>query len=88
MVREYRRVQLHNLLLMESVCRGDQLRSMPEILRAVKQHPGDGQPDEQGDIDGLAEPAACPLVFNRVQQLDELVLFEMPKPVGADAHRC
>ena len=83
-VRHARRIQLHNLPLMQRVCRRDQLRRVPQILRPVEQDPGDREPDKQGNIDGLAEPAPRALIFDRVQQLDELVLFEVTVAVGAD----
>ena len=53
------------------------LRLVEEDARAVEQEPGDGHADDDGDVDGLAEAGAGGLVVERVEQVDELVLFKI-----------
>jgi hypothetical protein len=60
------------------------LRHMEEHARAIDQEPSEDQPDNDGDIDGLAEAGAGALVVERVEQVDELVLFENSNTVGAE----
>jgi len=61
------------------------LGCVPEDARAVENEPGDGQPEEDGDIDGLAEAATSALVFDGIEEADEFVLVEFAVAVGAKA---
>jgi len=86
MLGQSRHVQLCQFLLLHSIRRIDKLRCVPEHARAVEDEPGDGEPEEEGDVDRFAEAAACALVLDGVEQPDELVLFQLAVAIGADAH--
>ena len=80
-------VQLRQLTLVQNVKRRHKLRRMPQVLCLVQNHPGNRNPDEQRDVDRLAETAARALVLNRVQQMNQLMLIHLAVAVRADAHR-
>ena len=82
-----RQIQLRQLALLQHLERRHKLRRMPQVLRPVQHHPRNRDPDEQRDIDRLAEPAARALVLNRIQQMNQLVLIHLAVPARADAHR-
>jgi len=57
---------------------------MEEDSGAIEEEPADGQIDDDGDVDGLAEARFRAIVIEGVEQVDELVLFEFA--VAASAH--
>jgi hypothetical protein len=57
---------------------------MEENARAIEEKPANGQIDDDGDVDGLAEARLGALVIEGVEQVDELLLFEFA--VAASAH--
>ena len=61
----------------------DVARLMPEDAGAVKEEPGDGEPDDDGDVDGLAEAGAGTLVVERIEQVDDLMLLQFAVAAGA-----
>src|SRR5580698_940397 len=60
---------------------------MPQVPRPVQDHPRNRKPDEQRDVNRLAESAARPLILNRIQQMQQLVLIHLAVSAGADAYR-
>ena len=79
--------QIQADLLVVLLHRGDGiavLRYVEEDARAIEQEPADDQPDDDGDVDGLAEAGARALVVERVDQVDELVLLKLAETAGAD----
>lgn len=62
--------------LLEDVGGVDEAGLVEEDLRAVEEEPADGEPDDDGDVDRLAEAGAGALVVDLVEQVDELVGFE------------
>ena len=57
---------------------------MEEDARAIEEEPDDGQVDDEGDVDGLAEAGLGALVVERVEEMDELVLFHLAVAAGAN----
>jgi hypothetical protein len=55
-----------------------------EEVLAVEEEPGDGEVDEDGDVDGLAEAGAGALVVEFVEEVNEFVFFEFPEAAGPD----
>ena len=81
-----RRVEERQLLLLavfEDVDRTDEARLVKEDPRAIEEEPGDAQVNDDRDVDGLAEAGFGALVVERVEQVDELVLFEFAVTAGA-----
>ena len=62
-------VQLRQLTPVEHLEWGHQLGRMPQVPRAVKDHPRKRSADEKRDIDRLAEAAARTLVLDRIEQV-------------------
>jgi len=82
---QHRHVELGEFALLEDVGWIDQDRGVPQDSRAVEDEPGDGQPEEERDVDGFAEAAAGALVLDGVEQANEFVLLEFSVAVGAEA---
>jgi hypothetical protein len=57
---------------------------MEEDTGAVEEEPGDGQADDGGEVDGLAEAGAGELIVDGVEEVDELVLGKLAEAAGAD----
>ena len=55
---------------------------MEDDLWAIEYEPADCQPDNNRDVDGFAEPGLRSVVVERVEKVDELVLFEIAVAVG------
>ena len=81
---EYRHVQLRYFTLLEHVSRIEQDRRVPQDSGAIEDEPGYRDPDEEGDVDGFAEPSACALVFDGVEQMNQFVLIHLTVAIGAD----
>jgi len=81
---KYRHVQLRYFTLLEHICGIEQDRRVPQDSGAVEDEPGYRDPDEEGDIDGFAEPSACALVFNGIEQVNQFVLIHLAVAIGAD----
>ena len=75
--------QLLLVALLEDVDGADELRLVEEDARAVEEEPDDPQVDDDRDVDGLAEACFGALVVERVEQVDQLMLFEF-----ADSGQC
>ena len=58
-------------------------RLMAEDAGAVEEEPGEGEADDDGDVDGLAEAGAGTLVVERVEQVDDLMLLQFAVAAGA-----
>ena len=72
------------IALLEDIGRVDQAGLMEDDLRAVEDEPADGEPDDDGDVDGFAEAGAGALVVDRIEEVDELVGVEVGVAPGAD----
>jgi hypothetical protein len=59
---------------------------MEEDAGAVEEEPGEGEEEEGGDVDGFAEACACALLVERIEEVDNLVLFELAVAAGADLY--
>lgn len=70
------RVEGEEFLLVGVVRSETERGRVPEVFGAVEDDPGDDEPDEDGDVDGLAETAAGTFVFYAVEQVNELVRVE------------
>ena len=68
--------------LLENVDGADQARLMEEDARAIEQEPDDPQINDDGDVDGLAEACFGAFVVERVEQMDQLMLFEFAIAAG------
>jgi len=81
---EVRRVQDGHLLIVV-LERLDEvvLRLVEENAWTVQQEPGDGQEEDGGDVDRLAEAGAFALVVEGVDEVDDLVGFEFAEATGA-----
>ena len=75
--------QLLLLAIFEDVDGADELGLVEEDAWAIKQEPDDAQVNDDGDVDGLAELGFGALVVERVEQVDELMLFEFAVTAGA-----
>ena len=64
-----------------------ELRRVPQDPRAVEDEPGNGEPDEEGDVERLAEAAAGALVLDGVEEADEFVGVPFAMASGEDAER-
>jgi hypothetical protein len=53
-----------------------------EDARTVEQEPDDPHVDDDGDVDGFAEACFGAFVVERVEQVDELMLFEFAVAAG------
>jgi len=60
------------------------VRLVEEDARAVEEEPGNRKAEDCRDVDRLAELGAGALVVNRVEQVNQLVLFEIAVAAGAD----
>ena len=69
--------------LLEDFDGTDEARLVEEDARAVEEEPDDAQVNDDGDVDGLAEACLGTLVVERVEQVDELMLFEFAEAAGA-----
>ena len=69
--------------LLEHVDGADQARLMEEDARAVEEEPDDPQVNDDRDVDGLAEARLGAFIVERVEQMDELMLFEFAVAAGA-----
>ena len=56
---------------------------MKKYAGAVEEEPDDGQVDDDGDVDGLAEAGPGAFIVEGVEQVNELVLFEFAEAAGA-----
>ena len=65
----------------------DETRLMKEDAGAIEEEPGDGQVDDDRDVDGLAEAGFGALVVEGVQQVNEFVLVEFSEAAGAHLYR-
>lgn len=61
----------------------DDARLVEEHARAVEEEPGDGEIDDDGDVDGLAEACTGALIVEAVEEVDELVFFKFSVASGA-----
>ena len=80
-----RQIELGELVLADSICGVDEDGRVPEDSRAIEDEPGDGEPEEEGDVDGLTEPGPGTLIFDGVEKSDELVFLEFAVAVGTNA---
>ena len=55
------------------------------VLLTVGEKPGEGEPDEDGEVEGLAEAAAGALVLDAVEEVDEFVVVELAVAADDDA---
>jgi hypothetical protein len=78
------RVEEGQLLVafLENVDGTDQTRLVEEHTRTVEQEPDDPQINDDGDVDGLAEACFGAFVVKRIEQMDQLVLFEFAVTAG------
>jgi len=56
-------------------------RLMPQDTRAVKEEPRDGEPDDDGDVDGFAKARPRTLVVQRIDQMQ--IVMDTPKSYDA-----
>jgi hypothetical protein len=85
-----RRVEERQLLLLalfEDVDRADEARLVEEDPRTIEEEPDYAQVNDDRDVDGLAEAGFGALVVERVEQVDELVLFKFAVTAGAHLDR-
>ena len=69
--------------LLENVDGADQARLVKEDARTVEQEPDDSHIDDHGDVDRLAKACFGAFVVERVEQMDQLMLFEFAVAAGA-----
>ena len=69
--------------LLEDVDRADEPRLVEEDARTVEEEPDDPKVNDDGDVDGLAEACFGAFIVERVEQMDELMLFEFAVAAGA-----
>ncbi len=79
--------------LLENVGGIDETRLVEDDLGTVEDEPADGQPDDDGDVDGFAEARTGALIVEGVEEMNELVLFENAVAVrthldGCTGRRC
>ena len=55
---------------------------MEDDLRAIEYEPANSQPDDDRDVDGFAESGFGSLVVERVEKVDQFMLFEFAVAVG------
>src|SRR5579871_3062929 len=73
--------------LLEHVRRIDKPRLMKDHLRPIKHEPPDRQPDDDRDVDRFPKPGAGAFVVERVEEMDQLMLFEYAIAVGTHLER-
>ena len=73
--------------LLEDICRADEAALVEEDLGAVENEPGEGEIEDEGEVDGLAKTRAGAVVVERVEQVDELGVVELAEAAGADFQR-
>jgi hypothetical protein len=81
-----RRVEEGQLLLFalfEDVDGADEAGLVEEDARPIEQEPDDAQVNDDGDVDRFAESGFGAFVVERVEQVDELMLFEFAIAAGA-----
>ena len=84
-LREIRRVVEEGDLLvalLQDVDGADELGLVEEDARAVEEEPDDSEVNDDGDVDGFAETCFGAFVVERVEQMDELMLFEFAVAAG------
>ncbi len=62
--------------LFEYVGGVDETGLMEENLGAIEDEPADGEPDDDGDVDGLAEAGAGAIVVDLIEEVEKLMGFE------------
>ncbi len=60
----------------------DEAGLVEDDLRAIEHKPTDSQPDDDRDVDGFAESGLRSVVVERVEKVNELMLFEVAVAVG------
>jgi len=60
----------------------DEAGLVEDDLRAVEHEPANGEPDDDRDVDGFAEAGLGALVIKRVEEVNQLMLFEVAIAVG------
>jgi hypothetical protein len=73
--------------LFEDVDRADETWLVKEHARTVEQEPDDPHIDDDGDIDRLAEAGSGSFIVERVEQMNELMLFEFTIAAGPHLNR-
>ncbi len=56
---------------------------MEEDARAVEEEPDDSHVNDERDVDGLAEARFRAFIVERIEQMDQLMLFEFAIAAGA-----
>jgi hypothetical protein len=79
-----RHVEVGELLVafFEDVGRIDEAGLVEDDLRAIEHKPADSEPDDDRDVDGFAEAGLGALVIKRVEEVNQLMLFEVAIAVG------
>lgn len=81
---EHGRGESGEFALAENVRRQNDARSVPEVFGAEEQGERYGYPNEDRDIDRLAEAGPGALILQGVEQRDEFVLVEVAVAAGAE----
>ena len=71
-----RDIQVRHLLLLVGHS-GDEHGRMPQVTRAVDQHPSEHQPHNKRDVDRLAKARTRALIVDLIQQRDQLMRFQV-----------
>ena len=74
--------------LLEDVGGIDEAGLVEDDLGTVEDEPADGQPDDDGDVDGFAEARFGALIVEGIEEMNELVLFENAVAVRTHLDGC
>ncbi len=77
----------HLLAFFQDVHRIDETGLMEEHARPIEDEPAQRQIDDDRDVDGFAEASLGAFIVQRIQKMNDFMLFQFSKPAGANLYR-
>lgn len=82
-----RKIQILHLFLRSTIGPAYDATLVKQYAGAVKSKPRERQANDDGDVDRLAKPCLRDLVIDRVEQANQLMLFELPEASRSNLDR-